>query len=120
MKSWIFGAGTSQPEVLNVSPHGFWLFAARRECFLVFDQFPWFRQATLDQIFAVELHHGEHLYWPLLDVDLDLDRIGHPERYPLVAKGGEAGRPIDPPNTLMSRLPVLGCLPSFVISTLDQ
>ncbi|MEI6396003.1 MAG: hypothetical protein WCT12_33465 [Verrucomicrobiota bacterium] len=52
----------------------------------------------MDQIFAVELHHGEHLYSPLLDVDLDLDRIEHPERYPLVAKGGEAWRTIDPPT----------------------
>ena len=52
-----------------------------------FDQFPWFRAATLAQLFAVELHHGDHLYWPELDVDLDLDRILHPEKYPLVARG---------------------------------
>ena len=24
--------------------------------------------------------------WPELDVDLDLDRIAHPEKYPLIAK----------------------------------
>ena len=40
MKSEIIGAGTSQPEVLNVSPHGFWLFVAGRDCFLDFGQFP--------------------------------------------------------------------------------
>ena len=90
MKSEIIGTGTSQPEVLNVSPHGFWLFAAGREYFLDFATFPWFRQATLDQVFTVELHHGEHLFWPLLDVDLDLDRIEHPGRYPLVARSGPA------------------------------
>jgi hypothetical protein len=87
MKSETIGAGISGPEILNVSPRGFWLFAAGREYFLDFDQFPWFRRARLDQIFTVELHHGEHLYWPLLDVDLDLDRIEDPERYPLVARG---------------------------------
>ncbi len=27
-----------------------------------------------------------HVYWPELDVDLDLDRILHPEKDPLVAK----------------------------------
>ena len=85
MKSEIIGAGTSKPEVLNVSPHGFWLLVREREYFLDFDQFPWFRSATLSQLFAVELHHGEHLYWPLLDIDLDVDRIEHPENYPLVA-----------------------------------
>jgi hypothetical protein len=72
---------------LNVSPHGFWLLVGEREYFLSHADFPWFRRATLDQLFNVELHHGEHLYWPELDVDLDLDRIRHPERFPLVAKG---------------------------------
>jgi len=85
MKSESIGADTSNVEVLNVSPHGFWLMVAEWEYFLGFDNFPWFRQATLSQLFNVELHHQEHLYWPELDVDLDLDRIEHPEKYPLVA-----------------------------------
>ena len=90
MKSEIIGTDTSQAEVLNVSPHGFWLFVAGREYYLDFGHFPWFRQATLNQLFAVELHHGDHIFWPLLDVDLDLDRIEHPEHYPLVARSGPA------------------------------
>jgi len=72
--------------VLNVSPHGFWLLAAGREFFLGHDDFPWFRKATLDQLFHVELLHEEHLYWPELDVDLDLERIEHPEKFPLIAR----------------------------------
>jgi len=56
------------------------------EYFLDFDLFPWFRQATVEQLCDVELLHKEHLYWPKLDIDLDLDRIKHPERYPLVAR----------------------------------
>jgi hypothetical protein len=87
MKSGNAGIATSDVEVLNVSPHGFWLLVGEREFFLSYDDFPWFRAATLGQLFNVELHHGEHLYWPELDVDLDLDRIEHPEKYPLVAKG---------------------------------
>jgi hypothetical protein len=86
MKSEHIGTGTSEVEVLNVSPHGFWLMAGGREHFLDFDQFPWFRRATLEQLFAVQLFHEDHLHWPELDVDLDLDRIEHPENYPLVAR----------------------------------
>ncbi len=93
MKSEIIGGGTSQVEVLNVSPHGFWILVAGREHFLNFEQFPWFREATLGQLFSVELHHGEHLFWPQLDVDLDVDRIEHPERYPLVARNPDEGTP---------------------------
>jgi hypothetical protein len=86
MKSEITGGVTWEVEVLNVSPHGFWLWVAGQEHFLYFEQCPWFRKATLSQLFAVELHHGEHLYWPELDVELHLDRIAHPEKYPLIAK----------------------------------
>lgn len=86
MKSENIGADTSAVEVLNVSPHGFWLLVGASEYFLSVDDFPWFRSATLKQLFNVELHHGEHLYWPELDVDLDLERITHPEKFPLIAK----------------------------------
>jgi hypothetical protein len=80
------GIATSGVEVLNVSPHGFWLCVEGREFFLAYDHFPWFRRAAVGQLFRVELHHGHHLFWPELDVDLDLDRIANPEKYPLVAK----------------------------------
>jgi hypothetical protein len=86
MKSENIGGDTSVVEVLNVSPHGFWLLAGGKEFFLGADNFPWFRGVTLKQLFNVELHHQDHLYWPELDIDLDLERIVHPEKFPLVAK----------------------------------
>ncbi len=90
MKSATVGISTSKAEVLNVSPHGFWLFVAGREYFLGFDDFPWFRTAAIGQLFDVEFSHGSHLYWPQLDVDLDLERIEHPERFPLIARADVA------------------------------
>ena len=85
MKFATAGGDTSIAEVLNVSPHGFWLLAGGSEYFLDFDKFPWFRSASVDQLFKVEFSHGQHLFWPDLDVDLDLERIEHPEKFPLVA-----------------------------------
>src|SRR3954469_10179662 len=93
MKSDSIGNGASGAEILNVSPHGFWLMVGEKEYFLDFDHFPWFRRATLEQLFRAEVMHGDHLYWPDLDVDLDLDRIQHPERYPLVAQSDSQGEP---------------------------
>ena len=92
MKSENTGTATLAAEVLNVSPHGFWLLLGEREFFLGYEDFPWFRRATMEDLFEVELHHGNHLFWPHLDVDLDLDRIEHPERYPLVAKSSPLPR----------------------------
>jgi hypothetical protein len=87
-KSENMGGDTSEAEVLNISRHGFWLMVRDREHFLDFDRFPWFRRASGDDLCGVELLHEDHLYWPGLDVDLDLDRIEHPKKYPLVAGMG--------------------------------
>ena len=80
------GKRTSVVEVTNVSPHGFWLLLGDRELFLSFDKFPWFRDAPIAKLVRVELPSPDHLYWPDLDVDLAVESIEHPERFPLVSK----------------------------------
>jgi hypothetical protein len=72
--------------VTNVSVHGFWLLVADRELFLPFAQFPWFREAAIGAITNVQRPSPHHLYWPDLDIDLAVESIEHPERYPLVSK----------------------------------
>ena len=74
----------AEVEVLNISKHGFWVVIHGREYYLPFDDYPWFRNATIGEILAVELPRPDHLYWPALDVDLHLDSLQHPERYPLI------------------------------------
>ena len=86
MRSAPPGPGTSPVEVTNVSPHGFWLFVGEREMFVPFNDFPWFREATVREITNVELPSPHHLYWPDLDIDLAVESIGHPEKYPLVSQ----------------------------------
>ena len=87
MKSEKRGNVTLAVEVMQVTRRGFWLYlaAAKREFFLSFEHFPWFADATVRQLFLVEVERGHLLRWPELDVDLDLERIEHPERYPLIA-----------------------------------
>ncbi len=86
MKSKKVGANTSPIEVSNISRHGLWLLMHDREYFLAFDDFPWFREANLSSILEVQLLHGHHLYWPALDLDLELEAIQFPEKYPLTDK----------------------------------
>jgi Protein of unknown function (DUF2442) len=80
------GTITSQPEVTNISRHGFWLLLDERELFLPFAEYPWFKQAPVEAILRLQQPRPGHLYWPDLDVDLSVDSIEHPERYPLTAK----------------------------------
>jgi hypothetical protein len=80
------GIATSTAEVTNISKHGFWMLVDGRELFLSFTDFPWFKHATIDAIIGVERPAPSHLHWPQLDVDLSLDAIEHPERYPLTSR----------------------------------
>jgi hypothetical protein len=86
MKSVAPGPSTSPVEVTNVSTHGFWLFIDERELFIAFRDFPWFKDASIRALTHVELPSPHHLYWPALDVDLALESIEHPEKYPLVSQ----------------------------------
>ncbi len=87
MSPTIFRDGSnSAVEVSNVSPHGFWLLLAGEELFVSFADFPWFRDATIRQITQVEVPSPHHLHWPELDIDLAVDSLRHPAKFPLVSK----------------------------------
>jgi len=86
MKSSTVGESTSDVEVSNISKHGLWLFVRGDEFFLPYNKFPWFKDAVVGAILNVELPHPDHVYWPDLDVDLELDAIKSPDKYPLIYK----------------------------------
>jgi hypothetical protein len=80
------GRRTLKVELANVSPRGLWLLLDDREVFVPFREFPWFAKASIEQLAAVERPSENHLYWPLLDVDLAVDSLDHPNRYPLISR----------------------------------
>jgi hypothetical protein len=86
MKSDCIGAGTLAAEILNVSPHGFWVLVRDKEYFLDYHHFPWFRRGSLDQLFRVELLHEQH---------------------PVLARTG--GGPGSRPNRTPGQLSISGC-----------
>jgi hypothetical protein len=86
MSSLQLGKSTSEVEVTNVSSHGLWLLTGERELFLPYEEFPWFKEASVKDIFTVVEPSPGHFYWPALDIDLGLEAIENPERFPLVAK----------------------------------
>ena len=80
------GKSSSGCEVVNISPFGIWLHVGQREYYLDHARYPWFKKAPVEDVLSVEMPYPEHIFWPKLDVDLHLDSIENPERYPLVAK----------------------------------
>jgi len=75
-------------EVLNISLVGLWILAGERELLVPFDAYPRFLQATVQEIHHVEMLHGVHLHWPDIDVDVEIEALLHPERYPLAYREG--------------------------------
>ena len=86
MKSGKRGKPTSAVELSNVSPYGIWLLLDDKELFLSFKDFPWFADATINQLASVKIPNPGHVFWPELDIDISVESIKNPKRYPLVSK----------------------------------
>lgn len=93
------------PKDIRVSKHGVWLLLGDEKLLLPFVDFPWFKGVATEQLCDVECLRPDHLYWPLLDVDLSVESILHPRRCPLVskvipdnAKGGSRSALLGHPN----------------------
>ena len=79
------GKISSECEIANISPFGVWVLVRSKEYFLDHKRFPWFKGASVEDVLRVESPRVGHLRWPLLDIDLHIDSLNHPERYPLIA-----------------------------------
>ena len=47
------------------------------------------RDATVNDVMNVRLCGRNAIEWPSLDVDLEIESLRHPERYPLVIRRNE-------------------------------
>ena len=80
------GKSTSPAEVQDISRNGIWLLVRGKEYFLAYTDYPWFKEAKRAEIYDLKLLHETHLRWPALDVDLELESLQQPDKYPLVYK----------------------------------
>ena len=88
MKSQRPGADILPAEVANISTQGFWIYLGDRELFVSFEEFPWFKDSPVSKILNVERPRDDHLRWPELDIDLSIESIEHPERFPMKSRSG--------------------------------
>lgn len=82
----MLGTSTSEIEVSLASNKGFWLLVGEEELFVSYSEFPWFKKATIEEIATIEWPTPDHLYWPLIDVDLSVESIRTPGKFPLISK----------------------------------
>lgn len=76
----------NRPQILNLSPLGMWILVGKKEYYVDHDRYPWFKDASMNELYNVETTGlGSGIYWPDLDIDVELEALEHPARYPLVA-----------------------------------
>ena len=84
MKSKNLGKSTLTAEVIQPSSNGVWMLLQGKEYFLPYKAFPWFKNVKASYVQNACFVSKNHIYWPKLDVDLDLESLKDPKRYPLV------------------------------------
>lgn len=75
--------GTTTAEVTMINARGILLFAGGKEYYLSYDRFPWFKNARVSEVLNVTMPDEESLRWDSIDVDLEIESITHPDRYPI-------------------------------------
>jgi len=55
-----------------------------KEYFIPFSDYPFFRSASVEDVFRVRLFPPSQLHWEKLDIDIELEALEHPEAFPLV------------------------------------
>jgi hypothetical protein len=68
------GIDAWEAEITQIDKQGIGLLVGEKESFLSFENFPWFRSASVSAIHDVELLNDRHLNWPDLDIYLQLNR----------------------------------------------
>ena len=73
-------------EITHITSHGLWIHSEDKDLFMSYEDFPWFKDKMVESIIKVEELSLGHFYWPEIDVDLTIESIEYPERFPLKSK----------------------------------
>ena len=72
--------------VLMINGQGILISVGGQDYFLSYNRIPWMRDASINDVLNIQMCGNEAIEWPALNVDLEIDSLRHPERYPLLIK----------------------------------
>ena len=76
-------------DVLMINDKGVMISVQGQDYFLSFNRVPWMRAATINEVLDVQMSGKNAIEWPKLEVDLEVESLKHPERYPLLIRRNE-------------------------------
>ncbi|MDO4958996.1 MAG: DUF2442 domain-containing protein [Prevotellaceae bacterium] len=75
--------------VLMINSQGIMISVDGNDYFLSYNRVPWMKDASISSVLNITKEGRSAISWPDLDVDLEIDSLRYPERYPLVMKRSE-------------------------------
>lgn len=72
--------------VLMINSQGMMLSVKGEDFFVSYNRVPWLRDARVGSVLNVQMCGRDAIEWPELDIDLEIESLRHPERYPLIMK----------------------------------
>lgn len=72
--------------VLMINAQGIMISVQGYDYFLSYNRIPWMQDAPFRSVLNVQMSGPESIEWPDLDIDLEIESLRHPERYPLIIK----------------------------------
>ena len=75
--------------IVAINREGIVISLKGQDYFLSYNRVPWMKDATINEVLDVRMSGKNAIEWPKLDVDLEVESLRHPERYPLLIKRNE-------------------------------
>ena len=72
--------------ITNIEKFGFWMILSDKEYFISFNDYPKFKNATIEQIFDFKLPSPSQINWKKLDIDIEVEALENPAHFTLVYK----------------------------------
>jgi len=77
---------STSASVLMINDKGIMISVDSQDYFLSYNRVPWMKDASIRDVLNVQKQGRSAIEWPSLDVDLEIESLKHPERYPLIMK----------------------------------
>lgn len=76
----------SSVSVLMINAQGIMLSVLGNDFFISYNRIPWLKDARISDVLNVRMAGHSAIEWESLGVDLEIESLKHPERYPLIMK----------------------------------
>lgn len=77
---------STSASVLMINAQGIMLSVQGHDYFLSYNRIPWMQDAPIRSVLNVQMSGPESIEWLDLNVNLKIESLRHPERYPLIIK----------------------------------